>query len=155
RNVTLSPMRKLTVIVFLAIAVSAYAQYGQYGQRRGGGGFNFNSGPTGGNCIVPGYKGDGTEDLPTPRKIDRSGFVYARVRYHLVDYWRFRTREVPWHHDYPDGDTMFPTSLLRLSSAHTTPDSYQIVDIDSPELFKYPFIYMSEPGYLDLTPADV
>src|SRR5262249_55264846 len=30
-----------------------------------------------------------------------------------------------------------------------------IVDIDSKELFKYPFIYMSEPGYLDLWPDDV
>jgi hypothetical protein len=29
------------------------------------------------------------------------------------------------------------------------------VDIDSEELFKHPFVYMSEPGYLDLQPDDV
>jgi hypothetical protein len=131
------------------LGVSAFAQFGQ---RPGGRGRNF--GPTGGNCIVPGYNGDGTDDLPTPRNIDRSGFVYARIRYHTHPWWRQRTREVPWHHDYPDGDTMFPDSLSRLTSSHTTPDSYQIVDIDSPELFKYPFTYMSEPGYLNLLPAD-
>src|SRR6267142_6866709 len=50
---------------------------------------------------------------------------------------------------------MFPTSLGRLTTAYTKPDSYQIVDIDSKELFQYPFIYMSEPGYLNLLPADV
>src|SRR2546430_10315195 len=37
-------------------------------------------------------------------------------------------------HDYPDGDTMFPTSLGRLTTTYTKPDSYQIVDIDSKEL---------------------
>jgi hypothetical protein len=140
---------KRLLLLLLLLSVTSFAQFGQ----RGGRGANL--GPTGGNCIVPGYNGDGTEDLPTPRKIDRSGFVYARIRYHVQPYWRQRTREVPWHHDYPDGDTMFPTSLERLTTAHTTPDSYQIVDIDSPELFQYPFTYMSEPGYLDLLPADV
>jgi len=115
-----------------------------------------NFGATGGNCIVAGgFNGDGTEDLPTPRKIDRTGFVYARIRYHTQPWWRQRTREVPWHHDYPDGDTMFPTSLGRLTTTKTDPESYQIVDIDSPDLFQYPFAYMSEPGYLNLLPADV
>jgi Domain of unknown function (DUF4159) len=92
--------------------------------------------------------------LPTPRKIDRTGFVYARVRYHTQPWWREEMREVPWHHDYPDGDTMFPTSLGRLTTTKTNPDSYQIVDIDSKELFQYPFVYLSEPGYLNLLPAD-
>src|SRR5207247_7396487 len=50
---------------------------------------------------------------------------------------------------------MFPDSLARLTTTQTTPDSYQIVDIDSKELFQYPFAYMSEPGYLNLLPADV
>jgi len=143
--------KKILAIVVLLLSVSAFAQFGgQFGVRRGGGGF-FN-GPTGGNCLVPGYRGTGEEDLPTPRKIDHSGFVYARVRYHLQPYWR---GEVPWHHDYPDGDTMFPTSLGRLTTTDTDFNSFQIVDIDSKELFKYPFVYMSEPGFLNLLPADI
>jgi hypothetical protein len=146
--------KKILVVVVLLLSVSAFAQFGGQG-RRGGGGLNFNGGPTGGQCLVPGYKGTGEEDLPTPRKFEKQGFVYARVRYHLQPYWRFETREVPWHHDYPDGDTMFPTSLGRLTMTDTDFDSFQIVDIDSKELFKYPFVYMSEPGYIDLLPADV
>jgi hypothetical protein len=144
---------RLAAIFILGMSVYAVAQFGG---RLGGGRFNGeDSGQTGGRCLVPGYFGTGEEDSSAPRKIDRSGFVYARVRYHLQPYWRQETREVPWHHDYPDGDTMFPTSLSRLTKAYTTPDSYQIVDVDSKELFEYPFIYMSEPGYLNLLPGDV
>jgi hypothetical protein len=83
----------------------------------------------------------------------KAGFVYARIRYHFPPYSRFR--ELPWHHDYPYGDEMFPDFVQRVSNVHTTRESYQIVDIDSPELFKYPFAYMCEPGYLDLLPNDV
>jgi len=49
---------------------------------------------------------------------------------------------------------MFPASLGRLTTTNAVADSYQIVDIDSKELFKYPFVYLSEPGYLDLLPED-
>jgi Domain of unknown function (DUF4159) len=141
----------LVVVLVLLASAAAYAQFGQFngGGRRGGG---FNQGPTGGQCLVPGYGPSGEEDLPTPRKIDHIGFVYGRVRYNMQP---FRMREVPWHHDYPDGDTMFPTTLGRLTLTDTDFNSFQIVDVDSKELFKYPFVYMSEPGYLNLLPADV
>jgi len=145
-------LRKLALLSILALTASAVAQFGPRNGRPNG--FGGGSGPTGGNCVLGGYRGSGVEDLPTPRKIDRSGFVYARLRYHPYDYWRGQTREIPWHHDYPDGDTMLPDALGRLTGVHTNPDAFQIVDIDSKELFKYPFIYMSEPGFLNLLPED-
>jgi hypothetical protein len=81
-------------------------------------------------------------------------FVYARIRYHMTpDAWR--VREEPWHHDYPYGDRTFPTVLGEVSSVNTNPDAFAIVDIDSPDLFKYPFAYMCEVGYLDLNDKDV
>ncbi|PYS32858.1 MAG: hypothetical protein DMG14_33335 [Acidobacteria bacterium] len=150
---------RLIVTAILGMSVYAFAQFGgrtaRTGQFGGGRFAGEDGGQTGGRCLVPGYFGSGEEDLPTPRKINRSGFVYARARYHLQPWWRLETREVPWHHDYPDGDTMFPTSLGRLTTVWTDPESYQIVDIDSNELFQYPFIYMSEPGYLNLLPGDI
>jgi len=107
-------MRRLAIaITVLAMTVCAFAQFGGRGGRLGGRIVGEDGGQTGGRCLVPGYFGSGEEDLPTPRNINRSGFVYARVRYHLQPLWRFENREVPWHHDYPDGDTMFPTSLGR------------------------------------------
>jgi len=83
-----------------------------------------------------------------------SEFVYARIRYHMTSN-AFFMREAPWHHDYPYGDETFPTILGEVSNVKTSSTSFQIVDIDSPELFRYPFAYLSEPGYLDLNAKDV
>jgi hypothetical protein len=140
----------------LGLSVYAFGQVGGRAGQFGGGRFGAGSdggGQTGGRCLVPGYRGSGEEDSPRA-PVNRSGFVYARVRYHTQP-WRGQMSEVPWHHDYPDGDVMFPTSLARLTTTQTDPDSYQIVDIDSKDLFLYPFVYISEPGYLNLLPADV
>src|SRR5947209_1999799 len=71
-----------------------------------------------------------------------SEFVYARIRYHMTaNAWMMR--EAPWHHDYPYGDETFPTIFGEVSTVKTGPTSYKIVDIDSPELFRYPFAYLS------------
>jgi Domain of unknown function (DUF4159) len=83
-----------------------------------------------------------------------SEFIYARLRYHMTaDAWR--VRELPWHHDYPYGDEMFPKVLSEITNIRTGPSSYQIVDIDSPDLFKYPFAYLCEPGFIELNAKDV
>ena len=81
-------------------------------------------------------------------------FIYARIRYHMTaDSWR--VNEPPWHHDYPYADETFPTVLGEVTNIKTGSTSYQIVDIDSPEIFKYPFAYLCEPGFIDLTSKDV
>jgi hypothetical protein len=81
-------------------------------------------------------------------------FTYARIRYHMTPDAIY-VREVPWHHDYPYGDQQFPTIVGEVSTIHTSSMAYQIVDIDSPDLFKYPFAYLCEPGYLELNAKDV
>jgi hypothetical protein len=148
-------VKKLAVLAVLLVSLSAWAQLAPRPQRPRNPGLT--NGPSGGRCLVPGYRGSGMEDLPTPRDIDRSGFVYARLRYHPVPDWYQRSGnpEIPWHHDYPDGDEMLPDALARLTNVHTTKESYQLVDIDSKELFKYPFVYLGEPGLIDLLPDDV
>src|SRR5207253_8971149 len=78
-----------------------------------------------------------------------SEFIYARIRYHMTP-GAFFMREAPWHHDYPYGDETFPTILGEVSGVKTSSTSFQVVDIDSPELFHYPFAYLSEPVYIDL-----
>jgi hypothetical protein len=80
-------------------------------------------------------------------------FTYARIRYHMTPDAVFQ-REVPWHHDYPFGDEAFATFLSEATRIHTASNAYQIVDIDSPDLFKYPFAYLCEPGYLELNEKD-
>src|SRR5262245_11167512 len=90
-------------------------------------------------------------DSPPPKDAE---FTYARVRYHMTPDAIF-VREVPWHHDYPFGDEAFPSFVKEVSRVHTQSNAYQIVDIDSPDLFKYPFVYLCEPGYLELNERDV
>jgi hypothetical protein len=154
-------MRHLTVrSLILALAVTvlpwSIAAFGQFGggrpQGQGGG---YANGMTGGDCLLSGVRagGNGSRDTSEPRPgIDKSGFVYARVKFNHL---RYGGPELPWHHDYPDADAMLPEALQRLTGVHTTRESFQIVDIDSEEIFKYPFVYMSEPGFLDLQPDDL
>src|SRR5215471_9639875 len=89
-------------------------------------------------------------DTPPPKDVE---FTYARIRYHMTPDAVY-VREVPWHHDYPYGDETFPTFIKEVSQVHTASTAYQIVDIDSPDLFKYPFAYLCEPGYLELNEKD-
>ena len=149
-------MSKVAAVAVLILSVSLFT-----GQRSGVGG---GRGGGSGGCLVGNVNfGDGTEDTSAPRSIDRTGFVFARLKYHMVPRWKPGTTgisglggwgEVPWHHGYSFADTLLPDSMKRLTSVASSGDSYQIVDVDSPEIFKYPFIYMSEPGYLVLNPAD-
>jgi hypothetical protein len=90
-------------------------------------------------------------DSPPPKDAE---FTYARIRYHMTPEAVWEQREVPWHHDYPFGDEAFSTFLKEVTRVHTASNAYQIVDIDSPDLFKYPFAYLAEPGYLELNDKD-
>jgi hypothetical protein len=90
-------------------------------------------------------------DSEPPKDVE---FTYARIRYHMTPDAIFQ-REVPWHHDYPYGDETFPSFVKEVTHVRTASTAYQIVDIDSPELFKYPFAYLCEPGYLELNDKDV
>jgi hypothetical protein len=101
--------------------------------------------------VLSGFALSNGESLDTPAR--ETEFVYARIRYHMTRDAIF-VREVPWHHDYPFGDETFPTFVKGVTGIHTKSDSYQIVDIDSPELFDFPFAYLCEPGYLNLNEKD-
>jgi hypothetical protein len=95
--------------------------------------------------FVPKSSTDGSRNEPE--------FVYARIRYHMtLD--GLRMRELPWHHDYPYSDEMFPSVLAEVTNIKSNSSASNIVDIDSTEIFKYPFAYLSEPGFINLNPKD-
>jgi hypothetical protein len=82
-------------------------------------------------------------------------FVFARLECpNRIEYLRF-WEEVPWHHDYPYSDEFFIGMVRELTSVHVTPAAYQIVKLSSPEIFKYPFIYFSEPGFMVLNDKEI
>src|SRR6266699_3899508 len=96
--------------------------------------------------FVPRSSMDGPRDEPE--------FVYARIRFHIT-FDGARMREQAWHHDYPYADEMFPSVLAEVTNVKTSRTASKIVDIDSPDLFKYPFAYLCEPGFINLNPKDV
>jgi len=83
-----------------------------------------------------------------------SEFVFARVQFTEREY-RMYWLEEPWHHDYPFSDTFFLSMLHEATGVHVTPDSYKIVQLASTEIFKYPFLYISEPGFMELTTKEI
>jgi hypothetical protein len=89
-----------------------------------------------------------------PGKTD-SEFVFARVQFNMDRGWIFETREAPWHHDYPYSEDLFLTMVSELTGIQTTRQSFAIVQLDSAEIFKYPWVYVSEPGFLSLTSKEI
>src|SRR5215468_3551662 len=86
-------------------------------------------------------------------------FVYARLQCSNRDSWyiwpEYYPFNEPWHHDYPFADQFFVGLLSELTGLRVTPDAYKIVRLDSDEIYKYPFLYLSEPGFLDLNDSEI
>jgi len=90
---------------------------------------------------------------PTPE------FVFARLAcsnreswQYWPDYW---PNMPPWKHDYPESDEFLIGLLHELTGIRVGPDSYKIVQLSSDEIFKYPFLYLSEPGFLQLNEKEI
>ncbi len=59
-----------------------------------------------------------------------------------------------WAVDYPKADLQFLVALRRLSTVHAF-DSDNALEIDSPTLRKYPFLYILEVGSMHLSDSEV
>ena len=59
-----------------------------------------------------------------------------------------------WAVDYPKADLQFLVALKRLSSVHAF-DSDNALELDSPQLRKYPFLYILEVGSMKLSDSEV
>ena len=59
-----------------------------------------------------------------------------------------------WHTDYPDADLNLSYRLQQLTSIKTDPNG-KIMRLTDEDLFKYPFIYIIEPGSLEFSEAEV
>jgi hypothetical protein len=88
-----------------------------------------------------------------------SKFTFARVQYGEGYGGGRRGRGGRWDTDYPESDINFPIRLSEVTTIEVNkkengevkPD---IVRLDEPELFNYPFIYMLEVGGLQFTPEE-
>ena len=80
-------------------------------------------------------------------------FVFVRISYEMNlrsgGFFRGVPDDLPWAHDYPRAER----NLTKILSEITTLDPFQgpnggnVLKTGDPELHRFPFAYMSEPGY--------
>lgn len=75
-------------------------------------------------------------------------FTFTRVRYGSGGLGGRRGGfRRAWAHDYPDGDRNLQTILAELTALRPNTEGSNVVELEDPEIFKHPILYISEPGY--------
>jgi hypothetical protein len=88
---------------------------------------------------------------PNRTEKDYAEYTFARVEFNLSNPGRNGEGQLAWEHDYPYSEDFFLSIVGQVTGVHTNPMAYQIVGLESPEIFKYPFLYFSEPGFWEIT----
>ena len=80
---------------------------------------------------------------------DTNQIVFARLIYNgrIPGYYK------NWYTDYPKADRQLIMGLKRLTNLNIA-DYERAVAINDPDLFRYPFVYTSEPEQMVLTDED-
>ncbi len=88
---------------------------------------------------------------------DLSLFQFVRIQYngYMLGSWGRRGSEPPWAHDYPKAERNFLKILSELTSIETTERSHKVLRMHDADIMDYPFLYVSEPGYWDITEPEV
>jgi len=89
------------------------------------------------------------------RPPEETEFVFARVQYNTGYSGRGFMGGGGWAHDYPVAELHILDLAKRLTRIHVEQESYVIVQLDSEEIFQYPFLYFSEVGEMNLTPKEI
>lgn len=101
-----------------------------------------------------GRESRGLEDFPNAEYDGR--FVFARVSYtERMDFRFGRGSRAAWSHDYPRAERNFLKILDELSTVRVRSDASTILSLDNPELFRFPVIYMAEPGFWSPSETEV
>jgi hypothetical protein len=129
--VTWRPGRLAAVVLVLTtlILITGVSVGTALAQRRGGAGRGFGGGSNA--PIAPNIRYDGR-------------FTFIRVRYGPPI--THQTQRAGWSHDYPDGEQNFMKIMNEVSLLNPHTEETNILTFDSPELTRYPVIYMCEPG---------
>jgi hypothetical protein len=77
-------------------------------------------------------------------------FTFVRLSY--PDYYGFRGPF--WAHDYPRGEEHFMKIMEALTAVPVHVEEHNIMSLSDPDIFKYPLLYMAEPGHWSMTDAE-
>jgi zona occludens toxin (predicted ATPase) len=77
----------------------------------------------------------------------------------ITQRWHFGTNgaigHMGWSHNYPDSEINLNEFIGRTTRVDVQDASYRLLELSSPEIFDYPFAYISEPGEMELTEPEV
>jgi hypothetical protein len=82
---------------------------------------------------------------------DKDVFTFARIVFKSRP---GRPSWLGWINDYPDSDLNLSYRLQELTSMKVNPDG-RVLKLTDPTLFEYPFIFMAQPGGLELNDEEV
>jgi hypothetical protein len=87
------------------------------------------------------------------RNIPYNGrFTFTRIRYNSRGGTsRRRGWSNAWNHDYPNADLNMQLMLSEFTSMQPNLGNSNVLDLEDPEIFRHPVLYMSEPGYWSIT----
>jgi hypothetical protein len=75
-------------------------------------------------------------------------FTFVRIEYDSFQGWG------KWMTDFPDADLNLSFRLQQLTSLKVDPNG-RILRLTDPDLFRYPFIYLIEPGHISLNNDEI
>lgn len=101
-----------------------------------------------------GRRGGPAVDAPGAPMAYDGRVAFVRLRYGGSQSRGFR-REPPWAHDYPRADRHIMRILSEVTSVRPHIDETQVFTLDNPALHAYPIAYMAEPGFWQLSNAEV
>jgi len=99
--------------------------------------------------ILEGQRGRFRNEFSDNHESPNSEFVLAR--WHYTAGWRGDG----WGHDYPVAEEHILQIMSETTGLNTSRLSYRVVELSSPEIFKYPFAYISEPGEMLLSDKEI
>jgi hypothetical protein len=74
-------------------------------------------------------------------------FTFSRIRY---GGWGFRGGS-SWAHDYPRADEHLSMLMESLTSLNPNLERTNVFDLEDPEIFRHPILYVSEPGFWSIS----
>src|SRR5688572_13419405 len=80
-------------------------------------------------------------------------FTFARLRYE--GNWRWNQEGPGWSHDYPVAETNFLQILKEITIMKPFMEGSVILNMNDPELFKFPLAYLSHPGGWNPSESDI
>ena len=67
---------------------------------------------------------------------------------------RLRVRRRGWSHDYPAADKNLSAIIDYITHIRVRLDGTNVLDLDDPEIFQNPVLYVWEPGFWTIQPSE-